>query len=514
MFVSQIPHSFGEVPGKAATAGRVYDEPEQYDEWSQVSQGRERFSALPSVGSREHALGSCRPCAWLYKPGGCRNAYNCTHCHLCTPDDAKKRRREHSKGGEPPKAQPLQRERGKRRQEWTWQQAEEQPAPWIENSKPIPPPPTTPSPADAVCGPAAPPAPGTGHNGPPTPEESEARQMGSWSRGSERHGTGNCRPCLFQWTASGCKDEQDCDFCHLCPPPKVPLPHPVPTMPPASLPGPLPALPEWQQVNAPAGFRSTEPGHRSEAHYINLAERLVPENQAQGAQTMTPGMISSSVVLGTAPYPNPQPMQPPQQYRTASTWQPVPSKMKEFRSVQSPMPMGVVDGPPCLDCGNQTHCVCLPGDVGFSERDPSMHLRMPVRRPEPGFTEIAREESGDVGTSGDADLERSLQQLMQSGEHTTSSAGSAGQHLSPGQVAHINGNCTPCVELMQSATCSAGQDCSYCHVCLEPPASAPPASSAPPAPEWQGPEPRRKRNQIQNKVLKKKGGEGDRKSVV
>ncbi|CAE7561766.1 GekBS024P [Symbiodinium sp. CCMP2456] len=508
MFVSQIPHSFGEVPGKASTAGRVYDEPEPYDEWSQVSQGRGRFSDLPSVGSREHALGTCRPCAWLWKPGGCRNAYNCTHCHLCTPEDAKKRRREHSKGGEPPpKAQPPQRERGKRRQEWTWQQAEEQPAPWIENSKPIPPPPTTPSPADAVCGPAAPPAPGTGHNGPPPPEESESR-MGSWSRGSERHGTGNCRPCLFQWTASGCKDGQECDFCHLCPPPKVPVPHPVPSMPPSSLPGPLPALPEWQQVNAPAGFRSTEPGHRSEAHYINLAERLVPENQAQGAQTMTPGMISSSVVLGTAPYPNPQPMQPPQQYRTAPTWQPVPSKMKEFRSVQSPMPMGVVDGPPCFDCGNQTHCVCLPGDVGFSERDPSMHLRMPVRRPEPGLTEIAREESGDVGTSGDADLERSLHQLMQTGENTIRSSSSAGQHLSPGQVAHINGNCTPCVELMQSATCSAGQDCSYCHVCLEPPGPAPAASSAPPAPEWQGPEPRRKRNQIQNKVLKKKGGEG------
>ena len=91
-------------------------------------------------------------------------------CHVQAQDDAKRRRREHSKGGEPPKAQPLQRERGKRtrfsgdreaeccadasflrrRQEWTWQQAEEQPAPWIENSKPIPPPPTTPSPADAV----------------------------------------------------------------------------------------------------------------------------------------------------------------------------------------------------------------------------------------------------------------------------------------------------------------------------------------------------------------------------
>ena len=27
----------------------------------------------------------------------------------------------------------------------------------------------------------------------------------------------------------------------------------------------------------------------------------------------------------------------------------------------------VVDGPPCLDCGNQTHCVCLPGPLGSKE---------------------------------------------------------------------------------------------------------------------------------------------------
>ena len=74
--------------------------------------------------------------------------------------------------------------------------------------------------------------------------------------------------------------------------------------------------------------------------------------------------------------------------RTASAW-PLPAKIKEFRSAQSPMPMGVrslvlkgflstwdfllrkvdlvfpkvADGPPCIDCGNVTHCVCLPGQA-------------------------------------------------------------------------------------------------------------------------------------------------------
>eukprot|EP00440_Ansanella_granifera_P010975 gb/GFBE01011904.1/.p1 GENE.gb/GFBE01011904.1/~~gb/GFBE01011904.1/.p1 ORF type:complete len:299 (+),score=49.53 gb/GFBE01011904.1/:1-897(+) len=40
----------------------------------------------------EHARGVCRPCAWVWKPEGCRKGEQCRHCHLC-PEDAVKMRR-------------------------------------------------------------------------------------------------------------------------------------------------------------------------------------------------------------------------------------------------------------------------------------------------------------------------------------------------------------------------------------------------------------------------------------
>ncbi|CAE7242223.1 hpaIIM [Symbiodinium natans] len=36
---------------------------------------------LPSVGSRDHRLGQCKPCAFLVK--GCQNGIMCKFCHLC-----------------------------------------------------------------------------------------------------------------------------------------------------------------------------------------------------------------------------------------------------------------------------------------------------------------------------------------------------------------------------------------------------------------------------------------------
>ncbi|CAE7574913.1 hpaIIM [Symbiodinium sp. CCMP2592] len=36
---------------------------------------------LPSVGSRDHRLGGCKPCAFLVK--GCQNGIMCKFCHLC-----------------------------------------------------------------------------------------------------------------------------------------------------------------------------------------------------------------------------------------------------------------------------------------------------------------------------------------------------------------------------------------------------------------------------------------------
>mmetsp|Transcript_10703 Transcript_10703/g.26596 ORF Transcript_10703/g.26596 Transcript_10703/m.26596 type:complete len:329 (-) Transcript_10703:226-1212(-) len=48
---------------------------------------------LPSVGSRDHAAGHCRPCAFLHTKG-CETGPACKFCHLCSDEDRKRRRKE------------------------------------------------------------------------------------------------------------------------------------------------------------------------------------------------------------------------------------------------------------------------------------------------------------------------------------------------------------------------------------------------------------------------------------
>ena len=50
-------------------------------------------SSVPSLGSQAHGTGLCRPCAWLWKPGGCQNGFECRHCHLCPDGELKARRK-------------------------------------------------------------------------------------------------------------------------------------------------------------------------------------------------------------------------------------------------------------------------------------------------------------------------------------------------------------------------------------------------------------------------------------
>mmetsp|Transcript_21033 Transcript_21033/g.45553 ORF Transcript_21033/g.45553 Transcript_21033/m.45553 type:complete len:368 (-) Transcript_21033:103-1206(-) len=38
---------------------------------------------LPSLGSENHSVGTCRPCAWFWKEVGCQNGQSCNYCHLC-----------------------------------------------------------------------------------------------------------------------------------------------------------------------------------------------------------------------------------------------------------------------------------------------------------------------------------------------------------------------------------------------------------------------------------------------
>eukprot|EP00443_Scrippsiella_acuminata_P056519 CAMPEP_0115405602 /NCGR_PEP_ID=MMETSP0271-20121206/18012_1 /TAXON_ID=71861 /ORGANISM="Scrippsiella trochoidea, Strain CCMP3099" /LENGTH=486 /DNA_ID=CAMNT_0002829601 /DNA_START=21 /DNA_END=1477 /DNA_ORIENTATION=- len=51
------------------------------------------LEGLPSKGSALHAVGKCRPCAWLWKATGCQNGQACEHCHACPPGELKERKR-------------------------------------------------------------------------------------------------------------------------------------------------------------------------------------------------------------------------------------------------------------------------------------------------------------------------------------------------------------------------------------------------------------------------------------
>lgn len=49
-------------------------------------------AAVSSAGSAEHGSGACKPCAFLHTKG-CVNGVTCTFCHLCGPDEIKRRRK-------------------------------------------------------------------------------------------------------------------------------------------------------------------------------------------------------------------------------------------------------------------------------------------------------------------------------------------------------------------------------------------------------------------------------------
>jgi len=48
---------------------------------------------LPTVGSAGHYIGTCKPCAFFYTKG-CSNGTQCPFCHLCPPDEKRKRQKE------------------------------------------------------------------------------------------------------------------------------------------------------------------------------------------------------------------------------------------------------------------------------------------------------------------------------------------------------------------------------------------------------------------------------------
>lgn len=55
--------------------------------------------AVMSKGSALHGDGSCKPCAWFWKPRGCQNGRHCEHCHLCPEGELKERKKQKRGGG-------------------------------------------------------------------------------------------------------------------------------------------------------------------------------------------------------------------------------------------------------------------------------------------------------------------------------------------------------------------------------------------------------------------------------
>lgn len=46
-----------------------------------------------SWGSLQHGTGTCRPCAWFWRAGGCENSATCIYCHLCPEGELKVRKK-------------------------------------------------------------------------------------------------------------------------------------------------------------------------------------------------------------------------------------------------------------------------------------------------------------------------------------------------------------------------------------------------------------------------------------
>jgi len=168
--------------------------------------------ALVSRGSLLHGTGECRPCAWFYKPGGCQNAVQCGHCHLCPEGEIKARRKV--------KVEKIR----------STEEAEqvEQPESQAGSAGSIT---TSSSGAEAQAHQPAVKSEGVAEvteaaEKAQAAQKSEAAQLEPTSRkqgpqpvsslGSEQHGTGHCRPCAWFHKPGGCANGQQCRHCHLC----------------------------------------------------------------------------------------------------------------------------------------------------------------------------------------------------------------------------------------------------------------------------------------------------------
>jgi len=200
----------------------------------------------PSYGSALHLIGDCRPCVWHWKPDGCSNGKDCFHCHLCSRNEVKSRKRTKSAfmrlGLVTPKPTFEDDSASRLAQSIAalnlGEEVSDQSSTAAPTSEPECSDGSSGSPRNHPCPPGLPlPLPRV----PPTsePECSEGSNgspgnhsfpppgllmplpmmpaLSFSSHGSLLHGSGSCQPCSWFWKASGCLNGAECLRCHECP---------------------------------------------------------------------------------------------------------------------------------------------------------------------------------------------------------------------------------------------------------------------------------------------------------
>jgi len=159
-----------------------------------------------SIGSALHETGRCEPCAWFWKPQGCKNGSECSRCHLC-PKEALK---------EAKKAKAKAKAAISRMPQFGSKLLRKFPAEQVYCERGT----VAMQLEDAVV------ADGQFDNGKPQERTAEVLPTGMpeppmmSSEGTAMeltHARGECRPCAYFWRkADGCRKGSDCPFCHIC----------------------------------------------------------------------------------------------------------------------------------------------------------------------------------------------------------------------------------------------------------------------------------------------------------
>lgn len=89
-----LPGSIEDSPGSSKAGDVLVNSPgSQVLRIAEALPGPELGSpAMPTQGSVGHGMGSCKPCAFVHSKG-CDNGVECPFCHLCKPDEIRRRKK-------------------------------------------------------------------------------------------------------------------------------------------------------------------------------------------------------------------------------------------------------------------------------------------------------------------------------------------------------------------------------------------------------------------------------------